>query len=62
MQCPDCKQLRHLGECEPQFFEDEPGRDEPADLEMLRADAELAWDRYLKRLAAEGQITQENVQ
>lgn len=45
MQCPDCKRLRHAGECEP-VYEDEPDM-----LEMLAIDAEQARDRYLMALA-----------
>lgn len=39
MQCPDCKRLRHFGECEPVY-------DEPDDLELLYIDAEAAIERY----------------
>lgn len=45
MQCPDCKRLRHVGECEPVY------EDEPDALEMLAIDAEQARDRYLAALA-----------
>lgn len=43
MQCPDCKQLRHVGECEPR-------PEDPSKIELLRMDMLFATERYLKEL------------
>ena len=40
MQCPDCKQYRHDGPCEPVY------EDEPDTLEVLAIDALAAVRRY----------------
>lgn len=46
MQCPDCKRLRHVGECEPYMSDlDECEQDH---LETLALDAEMARERYLR--------------
>jgi hypothetical protein len=48
MMCPDCGLLRHTGtECE-DLLDWEFDADQPDKIEMLQADAELAWHRYIK--------------
>jgi len=54
MQCPDCKQYRHDGPCEPVY-------DEPSLLEMLAIDAERARERYLEALAKNKEQRHESV-
>ena len=41
MQCPDCKQLRHAGECEPQ----------PTELDMLEAARDVTFGKWCRLIA-----------